>query len=363
MATNLFDYFDDIATEEGAASARWAPRCSVRAGRAVRPDAGAAGARAGRRIADSLADLERIEAEPWVEQLTAQRQGGSGRASTAAGSSAPAAHWRRARTPGRRLRRLAGGQRFALNFWDANSTKALHIGHLRNLALGNALGGALEEAGGKVERRSIICDVGRSMGEAMAGVVQSGRHTAVLARAAARRATTSSATATPTTSSPGARWTRRRTTPPDSLTRELDVQDDSADELLQRVLDGDQQAIELWSKTRAWVISGQRKTLARLGIAFDRVFFESDFLPEVGELTELGLREGMLPALPRRRRDLRHRARGARRDAADARRRAADPAHARARVLDGGAGPRRGRCTRSRSAAPSGSPTSPAAAS
>ncbi len=64
------------------------------------------------------------------------------------------------------------------------------------------------------------------------------------------------------------------------------MHNDSADELLQRVLDGDQTAIELWSKTRAWVISGQRKTLARLGISFDRVFFESDFLPEVAELSE-----------------------------------------------------------------------------
>jgi arginyl-tRNA synthetase len=42
------------------------------------------------------------------------------------------------------------------------------------------------------------------------------------------------------------------------------------------------------------VISGQRKTLSRLGIHFDRVFFESDFLPEVIELTELGLQEGTL---------------------------------------------------------------------
>ena len=33
-----------------------------------------------------------------------------------------------------------------------------------------------------------------------------------------------------------------------------------------RVLRGDQEALELWSKTRAWVISGQRKTLARLGV-------------------------------------------------------------------------------------------------
>ena len=72
------------------------------------------------------------------------------------------------------------------------------------------------------------------------------------------------------------------------------MHDDSADELLQRVLHGDQAALELWSQTRAWVISGQRKTLARLGIHFDRVFFESDFLPEVGELTELGLQEGTL---------------------------------------------------------------------
>jgi arginyl-tRNA synthetase len=46
------------------------------------------------------------------------------------------------------------------------------------------------------------------------------------------------------------------------------------------------------------VISGQRKTLARLGISFDRVFFESDFLPEVAELSNLGLEHGMLQRRP-----------------------------------------------------------------
>ena len=69
-----------------------------------------------------------------------------------------------------------------------------------------------------------------------------------------------------------------------------------------RVLDGDQEALELWSKTRAWVISGQRKTLARLGIPFDKVIFESDFLPEVAELTNLGLERRDAAAPPRRRR-------------------------------------------------------------
>jgi arginyl-tRNA synthetase len=42
------------------------------------------------------------------------------------------------------------------------------------------------------------------------------------------------------------------------------------------------------------VIAGQRKTLQRLGIAFDRVFFESDFLSEAAELTACGLRDGLL---------------------------------------------------------------------
>jgi arginyl-tRNA synthetase len=80
----------------------------------------------------------------------------------------------------------------------------------------------------------------------------------------------------------------------DSLSREVHVQNDAADELIKRVLCGDRDALELWYKTRAWVIAGQRKTLARLGIAFDRVFFESDFLAETAELTETGLRNGSL---------------------------------------------------------------------
>jgi arginyl-tRNA synthetase len=163
---------------------------------------------------------------------------------------------------------------------------------MRNLALGNSLGAALTEAGGEVERRSIICDVGRSMGEAMAGVVRSGKYPL-----------SSNENGVKSDHFVGycyADYVKNGALglgadhPADSLTREVDVQDDSADQLLQRVLNGDQAALELWSQTRAWVISGQRKTLARLGIHFDRVFFESDFLPEVVELTELGLQEGTL---------------------------------------------------------------------
>jgi len=294
MAENLFDHLDEVAVGEKG-QPLWAARAPYQPNdrydlmlvpcvRGWQDDPAA------------LAGLAKIEADPMVETVDRDdrqvwlrlssawiEQTGTALAAGEAGEGAHAD--------------LAAGQTYALNFWDANSTKALHIGHLRNLALGNALGAALTEAGGKVERRSIICDVGRSMGEAMAGVVKSGRHTQASLEDGEKSDHFVGACYAEYVKE-GPSLTGRDDNPASSLTREVDVHHDSADELLQSVLDGDQTAIELWSKTRAWVITGQRKTLARLGISFDRVFFESDFLPEVAELSNLGLEHGMLQRRP-----------------------------------------------------------------
>src|ERR1044072_4732690 len=171
MGTNLFDSFDDIALEAGtlplwAARAPYRPHERVCLRRVPRVEGW-------REDEASRRALEQIEREPWVDAVSQDgkqvwlrlRNSWIEEAGASLESGAE-----RSNTD------IADGKRFALNFWDANSTKALHVGHLRNLALGNALGAALNEAGGEVERRSIICDVGRSMGEAMAGVARSGRH-------------------------------------------------------------------------------------------------------------------------------------------------------------------------------------------
>jgi arginyl-tRNA synthetase len=291
---NIFDYIEDGAVQ--GEQARWSARSPFRPRVDYdlmlvprTPDWS--------RDEDSRRALERIEAEPWVEAISprtdevmlrldsawieergARLEGGEG----VEGANAD----------------LAEGRRYAVYFWGANTTKALHIGHLRNLAVGHALGAALEQAGARVERRSLICDVGRSMGEAMAGVVHSGRDQQVWPEGEEKSdhfvgacyadyvtAGRAAGVVGGQDADDGAE---------DSVARESSMYNDKADELMLRVLRGDQEALELWSKTRAWVISGQRKTLARLGIAFDKVIFESDFLPEVLELTNLGLSEGKL---------------------------------------------------------------------
>jgi arginyl-tRNA synthetase len=291
MTINLFDYFEDPRARAGE-PVRWAARAPRR------PQAGydlklTPRTAHWQQDPESVADLERLVREPWVKAVTRARDGVRLRladswvelmgAALEAGGSAEAP-----------LADLAQGRRISVQFWDANATKALHVGHLRNLAIGNALAAALAQAGAQVERRSRISDMGRAMGEAMAGVMQSGRHAGGWSDGEEKSDHFVGLCYAEYVAAGAAIAAGEDEQAEDSLSREVHVQNDAADELIKRVLTGDREALELWYKTRAWVIAGQRKTLARLGIAFDRVFFESDFLAETAELADMGLRNGSL---------------------------------------------------------------------
>ena len=290
VTINLFDYFEELATDEApppwAARAPRRPQSNYDVKLLPRsPD--------WREDRKSLRTLEQIEGEAWV--ATVLRDGGevrlclddgfiefAGAALEAGGCS---------ESP---LGDLNPGERVSVQFWDANATKALHVGHLRNLAIGNALAAALEQAGGLVERRSRISDVGRAMGEAMAGVVQTGRHVQGFTDGNEKSDHFVGLCYADYVANGGLLDVDESENAEDSLSREVQVQDDAADAIIKRALEGEPEAVDLWCRTRAWVIAGQRRTLARLGISFDRVFFESDYLQEGADLTETGLRSGAL---------------------------------------------------------------------
>jgi len=292
MGENIFNTFDRVATGEGG-KALWAARAPYR----PEPDfdlmliprlpKGADW----REDEEAKAALDRLEAEPWVAGL--DREGKQPTIKLAD-------EWIEAQ--GEEIRSgsfsngafadMAAGNRYAVYFWGANTTKALHIGHLRNLAVGNAIAGALKQAGAQVDNRSLICDVGRSMGEAMAGVAtRAGEDAGPDANEKSDHFVGFCYADYVTASRNGGQGDDGAE---DSVARESTNYNDKADEMMMRVLDGDQKALELWSRTRSWVVSGQRKTLARLGITFDKVIYESDYLPEVAEFMNKGLAEGTL---------------------------------------------------------------------
>jgi arginyl-tRNA synthetase len=292
MGENIFNRFDEVAAGESGA-ALWAARAPYRPESAFdlmlipRLPKGSDW----REDQEAKAALDRIEAEPWVASIDRE-----GRQPTAKLSDEWIEAQGKAISSGeqseKQLADMAAENRYAVYFWGANTTKALHIGHLRNLAVGNAIAGSLKQAGARVENRSLICDVGRSMGEAMAGVAtRAGEDSGPDADEKSDHFVGFCYADYVTASRNGGAGDDGAE---DSVARESTQYDDQADEMMMRVLNGDQKALELWSKTRSWVISGQRKTLARLGITFDKVIFESDFLPEVAEYMNQGLAAGTL---------------------------------------------------------------------
>jgi arginyl-tRNA synthetase len=196
-------------------------------------------------------------------------------------------------------RAVAPGARWVVNFGDPNTTKALHVGHLRNVAIGNAVASAAAALGADVVRQSRVGDFGRSMGEAMAGYLAYGEgHVPApngsdgakgdrligecylrYVRSLPGRA---AATADPARDGDAA------------LSRERVVHRDPAEQLLARWSAGEPDARRLFEDVRRWVVDGHAATYARLGVQVDRTLFESDHLAHAEALVREGLACGAI---------------------------------------------------------------------
>ncbi len=187
---------------------------------------------------------------------------------------------------------LMPGKMFAVGFVGPNTSKALHVGHLRNLTIGNALASILAAAGAEVIRQSLVGDIGRNICEAMAGYqsLHDGEDPFVLGvkpdHFIGRIYAEYNSTGGGERSSAGQ--------PFDPVTREVEIVNDLADTFMRRWLAGDPEIRQLWRQIRQWVLDGHRETLGRLGVQVDRHDYESDVVGEVGELMARMLRQGIL---------------------------------------------------------------------
>jgi arginyl-tRNA synthetase len=182
-----------------------------------------------------------------------------------------------------------------VNFIDPNATKALHVGHLRNVVFGHAMAAMLGAAGTRVIRHSLVCDVGRTIGEVLAGYEQYGHlegagsarksdHVigACYARYVHERFAGQTDRAMPTTLE----------------TREDRVVHDPAEAYAHLWQQGDAQTRELWSRVVSGVLDGHRTTLERLGIRLDRSLYQSMAVEESRALIRQGLESGLFSCTP-----------------------------------------------------------------
>ncbi|HET6448346.1 MAG TPA: arginine--tRNA ligase, partial [Conexibacter sp.] len=191
---------------------------------------------------------------------------------------------------------LRAGTRAIVDFCDPNATKALHVGHLRNIALGQAVTMALRAAGAHAERQSHIGDAGRSMGEAMAGYQR---------YAAPQTPAEAGVKGDQFVGELYARYAREEGPPAEvhdhdaPVARDLDERDDLAQQLLTGVEQEQPEALALWRRVRDWAVDGQNETLARLGLHFERIIYDSQRTQTSKQVAQLGIERGVFIREPR----------------------------------------------------------------
>lgn len=151
------------------------------------------------------------------------------------------------------------GRKVMVEFSSPNTNKPLHLGHLRNNALGESVSRILAAAGAEVRKINHINDRGIHICKSMLAYMKRG----------------------------GGRTPEDEGLKSDHfvgkyyvLFNELKAEDKDieteAQELLLKWEAGDPATRELWKKMNDWAVGGIRKTYERTGISFDLNDFESD---------------------------------------------------------------------------------------
>jgi len=168
------------------------------------------------------------------------------------------------------------GQRVMIEFSSPNTNKPLHLGHLRNNALGESSAAILRACGADVRKVNLINDRGIHICKSMLAYKEKGQGE--------------------TPESAGMKG--------DHLVGEYYVkynnwakEDPSAEEKAQQMLRdweaGDPDVVNLWKTMNQWTLDGLKETYKNTHISFDQFYFESQVYKLGKEYVQKGLDQGV----------------------------------------------------------------------
>jgi arginyl-tRNA synthetase len=163
-----------------------------------------------------------------------------------------------------------------VEFSSPNTNKPLHLGHLRNDALGYSLSKILEANGAQVKRVNIINDRGIHICKSMLAYQLLGK---------------------------GKTPESERIKPDhfvgnyyvlyDKKSKEDSSMEQKAREMLKAWEEGDREVTGLWKQMNGWAIDGINETYRKTGIWFDKIYFESETYLLGKEEVLKGLKKGV----------------------------------------------------------------------
>jgi len=158
-----------------------------------------------------------------------------------------------------------------IEYCGPNTNKPLHLGHLRNMALGSSICKILSYLGNDVHPVNIVNDRGIHISQSMLAYKK---------------------------------WGKEKK--PDKKSdhfvgdyyvlfsqkaKENEKLKEEAQKLLQKWEDGDKEVHKLWKQMNKWVLDGFKETYKRFGVKFEKEYFESEIYEEGKKLVAEGLRK------------------------------------------------------------------------
>jgi arginyl-tRNA synthetase len=168
------------------------------------------------------------------------------------------------------------GRRIMVEFSSPNTNKPLHLGHLRNNALGESISRILRACGAELYKVCIINDRGIHICKSMLSYREQG---------GGKTPESEGVKSDHFVGDWYVRFSRDLKAQADTLVREQGLDKKNAEaqaplmiraqDLLRRWEAGDGETVKLWETMNRWAVEGMKQTWDRTGISFDKFYYES----------------------------------------------------------------------------------------
>ena len=163
--------------------------------------------------------------------------------------------------------------RTMIEFPSPNTNKPLHLGHLRNMAIGESVSRISEFNGEKIIRTNLNNDRGVHICKSMLAYKKYGKNKKPSKKIKSDKFV-------------GDFYVLFNKKVKKNKKLELE-----AHELLRKWEQGDQETVDLWKKMNVWAIKGFEQTYKKFGIKFDKEYFESEMFEKGKKIISKGVKE------------------------------------------------------------------------
>jgi len=163
--------------------------------------------------------------------------------------------------------------RTMVEFPSPNTNKPLHLGHLRNMSIGESVSRILESQGEKVLRANLNNDRGIHICKSMLAYKKYGKNKKPTKKIKSDKFV-------------GDFYVMFNKKAKKNPKLELE-----SHELLRKWEQGDDETVKLWKKMNIWALKGFEKTYEKFGIKFDKEYFESEMFEKGKEIIYQGVKD------------------------------------------------------------------------